>query len=317
MNRFIIMLLGVSLFLGGLVVSPLEVSAGDKPLLSEAIKKAIDTKGADAAKKQFAKDYAANKNRYQVDTQNVMVLMSSYAGARNGAAANAVVQIAQPYMNDQAMAAHNAKASKDAKKHKAMSEKVEAAQKAGMKEQIAKREKQIAEYKAADARRVAQYEAKRKAVFFKPGGAPIKPTGEDTWYILRTLNVDAKGVSMLRLPADTHAAALAAGFRNTRHGKYAKGPIALSVGVDPGRNLTRTIRYDVSRLSPAQWEAYAKKIMDQLGRAGPSCIRRSGSQARLKCKFALNSRKTYAMVEISGRIQRDSSHLKLMFQQGP
>lgn len=318
MFRFVTpMLLGASLLLGSSLINHSPVIAGEKPLLSVAIKKAIDTRGVAAAKQQFAKDYAANKNRYQVDTPDLMVLVRGYAAARNGPAANAVLAIAQPYMLDAAMVTRDAKAKKDAKQHRAMSKKIKAQQKVAIADHNKKRKKDIADYKAADARRVAKYEAQRKPVFFKSGGAPVKPTAEDNWYIIRTLNVDAKGVSFMSFPAELHKAALAAGFRSTRRGGYSKGPVSLSAGVYPGRDLHKLIRYDMRDLSPAQWETYAKKIMRQLGKAGPGCIRRSGSVARLACRFNYETRSYYARLQIRGDLRKGKGNIKLKFQQGP
>ncbi len=313
-------LLGACILLSGLLVNPVDIQAGGKPLLSVAIKKAIDTRGVAAAKKQFLKDYAANKNRYQIDTPDVVALVRDYAAARNGPAANAVLEIARPYLADAAMVARNTKAKKDAKQHSAQIKKIKAQQKVAIREHKKKQKIQIAEYKAADARRVAKYEAQRKPVFFKAGAAPIKPTPEDNWYIIRTLNVDAKDVTIMSIPADLHKAALAAGFTGTMAhtgSAYTKGPVRIVTYFASGRNMIKTMRFELRDLSPAQWQSFTKNIIRQLGSAGPSCIRRSGSVARLKCKFNYNARNYFAMVEISGTLRKGKGRIKLKFRQGP
>lgn len=321
MNRFItIALLGACLLSGDLLFNPLDVAAGDKPLLSVAIRKAIDTKGVEAAKKQFAKEYARNKNQYQVDMPNVTALMNAYVGARNSLAANAVLTIANPYIYDVTMAARNAQVTQRATQHKALSEKTRTMQKVRIKEYQEAQKKQAAEKKAADDQRVARYEAQRKPVISKPGAAPAKLTSEDKWYLVRTLNVDAKGVSIMKPPAALHQAALAAGFKGRMSGTgsdYTKGPIRLTAYFYPDRNRVEKMSYNLRDLPPAQWEAFVKKIMRQLGSVGPPCIRRSGTRARLKCSIHYSaSAHYYARVEIRGTLRQDKGSIKLVFHQG-
>ncbi len=115
MIRFVtITLFSACLLLGGSLLSPLEGVAGGKLLLSVAIRKAIDTKGVEAAKKQFVKEYAANKNKYQVDRLGVMAQAKAYAQARNSSAMSAMLSISMPFLYDSAMA--KAKRNAQAKK---------------------------------------------------------------------------------------------------------------------------------------------------------------------------------------------------------
>ena len=111
MSRIItITLLSGCLLISGLLLSSFEVSAQDKPLLSEAIRNMIDSKGVDAATKYFEKDYVKNKNNYQVDQPGIIELGKNYARAGNPSAMQAVFAIGVPYINDTALAAATAKA---------------------------------------------------------------------------------------------------------------------------------------------------------------------------------------------------------------
>jgi hypothetical protein len=75
--------------------------AQTKPLLSKSIRKAIDTKGIEAAKKQFAESYQSNKDFYNIDMQGITELTSAYTRGGNIDAASAVMAIATPYIQDQ------------------------------------------------------------------------------------------------------------------------------------------------------------------------------------------------------------------------
>ncbi len=72
--------------------------AQNKPLLSEAIGKAIDTKGVKAAKKQFAEQFESKKEDFTVDMEGLTKLSQKYVNAGNYEAAGAVMAIASPYM---------------------------------------------------------------------------------------------------------------------------------------------------------------------------------------------------------------------------
>lgn len=80
--------------------APAFLTAQEKPLLSESIKKEIDTNGIDAAKKHFAEEYKSNKNGYNVDMKGITSVASEYSKAKNYTAASAVMEIASPYMQD-------------------------------------------------------------------------------------------------------------------------------------------------------------------------------------------------------------------------
>ena len=77
---------------------PVYLTAQEKPLLSEAIKKEIDANGIEAAKKHFAEEYKSNKNGYKVDMKGISSLATEYSKAKNYTAAKAVMEIASPYM---------------------------------------------------------------------------------------------------------------------------------------------------------------------------------------------------------------------------
>ena len=80
--------------------APAFLTAQEKLLLSESIKKEIDTNGIDAAKKHFAEEYKSNKNGYNVDMKGITSVASEYSKAKNYTAASAVMEIASPYMQD-------------------------------------------------------------------------------------------------------------------------------------------------------------------------------------------------------------------------
>jgi len=75
-------------------------SAQEKPLLSEAIRQAIDTKGVKAAKEQFAEPGQAQMERYTVDMQRISELTNAYVQAGNMEAASAVSEIVAPFLQD-------------------------------------------------------------------------------------------------------------------------------------------------------------------------------------------------------------------------
>ena len=82
------------------LLAPAFLTAQEKPLLSVAIKKEINTNGIEAAKKHFAKEYKSNKNGYNVDMKGISSLATEYSQAKNYTAASAVMEIASPYMQD-------------------------------------------------------------------------------------------------------------------------------------------------------------------------------------------------------------------------
>ncbi len=72
-----------SLVLSLVLLCPGYVIAGDKSLLSEAIAKAIESKGVTVATKEFASNYEKDKNRYTVDMNGVFGLVQKYTQANN------------------------------------------------------------------------------------------------------------------------------------------------------------------------------------------------------------------------------------------
>ncbi len=72
--------------------------AQDKPLLSEAIRKEIDTQGIEIAKKYFAEQFQFQKDLYNVDMQGISAISNAYAQAGDTESANAVLEIALPFM---------------------------------------------------------------------------------------------------------------------------------------------------------------------------------------------------------------------------
>ena len=82
------------------------VIAQDKPLLSAAIGKAIDSEGIAAAKKQFAEKYESHhKGRYDIDMEGISALSKSYVESGNMEAAIAVAEISAPFMQELVAAA--------------------------------------------------------------------------------------------------------------------------------------------------------------------------------------------------------------------
>ncbi len=71
-----------------------------KPLLSDAIRKTIDEKGIEVAKKEFAEQYKSQKDFYEVDMKGISELSREYSKAGNIQAAGVVMAIATPYMQD-------------------------------------------------------------------------------------------------------------------------------------------------------------------------------------------------------------------------
>ena len=82
-----------------LTITTVSVSQ-EKPLLSDAIRKAIDTRGIEGAKKYFKQSYQANKDYFEVDMDAVSKLSNEYVQNNNIAAAGAVMEMAQPYLQD-------------------------------------------------------------------------------------------------------------------------------------------------------------------------------------------------------------------------
>jgi len=69
-----------------------------RPLLSEAIRKAIETQGIAAAQQQFAHQYVAHPDMYEVDMAAIGELGRQYAQAGNVEAASGVMLIAMPFL---------------------------------------------------------------------------------------------------------------------------------------------------------------------------------------------------------------------------
>jgi hypothetical protein len=101
MKRFAVVypsVVGLSLYL--LLSHSAALFAADKPLLSFAIARVIDAKGPAAAIQQFADAYATDREKYTVDMRGVSKLSKKYMRANNYQAAVAVMQIANPYMQE-------------------------------------------------------------------------------------------------------------------------------------------------------------------------------------------------------------------------
>lgn len=81
-----------------LMIATSLVLAQDKPLLSEAIKNAIDTQGIEAAKKHFTEIYESKKDNYKIDMKGISNLSSAYIKDGNYQAGSAVMEIASPFM---------------------------------------------------------------------------------------------------------------------------------------------------------------------------------------------------------------------------
>jgi len=69
-----------------------------RPLLSEAIRKAIEAQGVAAAQQQFANQYVEHPDMYEVDMAAIGELGRQYAQAGNVEAASGVMLIAMPFM---------------------------------------------------------------------------------------------------------------------------------------------------------------------------------------------------------------------------
>lgn len=74
--------------------------AQDKPLLSEAIKEAIDARGVEDAKKYFQEMDQSERARYTIDTEGISELTTTYANEGNMDALMGVSEIAAPFMQD-------------------------------------------------------------------------------------------------------------------------------------------------------------------------------------------------------------------------
>jgi hypothetical protein len=72
--------------------------AQDKPLLSEAIRKEIDTQGIEIAKRYFSEQFQSQKDLYNIDMQGISAIGNAYAQAADTESANAVLEIALPFM---------------------------------------------------------------------------------------------------------------------------------------------------------------------------------------------------------------------------
>jgi hypothetical protein len=79
---------------------PALLTGQEKPLLSEAIREAIDMQGIEAAKKHFAEQYALHPDAYEIDMKEISELGNSYVKAGNYEAASVVMEITLPFMQD-------------------------------------------------------------------------------------------------------------------------------------------------------------------------------------------------------------------------
>lgn len=95
---FIKLVLFVSLFLCSALVEP--TFAQDKPILSEAIRTSIDTKGVEAAKKQFTDMDKSQRERYNVDMEGISTLTNDYLEEGNLEALTAISEIISVFMQD-------------------------------------------------------------------------------------------------------------------------------------------------------------------------------------------------------------------------
>jgi len=307
----------VAMFFAFQMLGSTSVYAEEKPLLSEAIRNMIDSKGVDAATKYFAKDYAENKNNYQVDQQGIVELGTNYARAGNPTAMQAVFAIGTPYINDWALAMRNAKAEQQRAALNDAIKKADARNKERAKEIEQVRVKGAAERQTSDDERAARYEAQRNSATANSGTTPVLLTSEDKWYIIRSLNIDAKGVSVMSSPATLHEKALAAGFKgsmNSFRSAYTKGPVNITANFYPEwRKLVKTLRYELSNLPPAQWHAYINQISSQLGIAAPQC--QQGN--RLYCALNYSTSAHYANANISSQLLNERGSITVHFRQGP
>lgn len=74
--------------------------AQDKPLLSEAIKEAIDARGVEAAKEYFLEMDKPERAQYSIDTEGISELTTFYVNEGNMDALMAVSEISAPFMQD-------------------------------------------------------------------------------------------------------------------------------------------------------------------------------------------------------------------------
>lgn len=100
MNYFSVTKLIIVLFLVCSAALFTTALAQDKPLLSEAIRKAIDTKGIEAAKKQFADLDKSQRDSYNIDMQGISELTNEYVQDSKMEAAGAVSEISAPFLQD-------------------------------------------------------------------------------------------------------------------------------------------------------------------------------------------------------------------------
>lgn len=92
-NKFV-----TAVFLSFCIALSVHVSAQDKPLLSDVIRKAIDTQGVEAAKKHFAELDESQRDNYNIDVQGISELTNAYVQAGNMGAAGAVSEISAPFL---------------------------------------------------------------------------------------------------------------------------------------------------------------------------------------------------------------------------
>lgn len=74
--------------------------AQDKPLLSEAIREAVDSKGVEAAKKQFFEMSTSERDRYEIDMEGIAELTTTYLEEGNMEALTAVSEISALFIQD-------------------------------------------------------------------------------------------------------------------------------------------------------------------------------------------------------------------------
>ena len=89
---FLILIFTISLFN--------TAEAQDKPLLSTAIKQAIDTDGVEAAKEQFTSMNQSDREQYEVDMEGISELTNSYVEDGNMEALMAISEITGIFMQD-------------------------------------------------------------------------------------------------------------------------------------------------------------------------------------------------------------------------
>lgn len=86
-------LAGVVIAVVLLISAPAAWQTASKPRLSEAVRAAIDTEGAEAAERRFAEIYPAKKDAYEVDAGGMSELMMEYAQRGDRKASQAVMNI--------------------------------------------------------------------------------------------------------------------------------------------------------------------------------------------------------------------------------